>query len=320
MSRYDWDFTLPWYDCDIKDKTRGIQHYISYMLNRTQSMFIYGGLPETLPQRELELMLQTKGYIAIPIPSKVEKLDGKIYAFGEGAYLGGERDVYYMPTICTIASPALDWSANLKIGEECVVIPNDSMYMGLMPMFSRYASLMTENDISMYLADVNTRIVDFISAPDDRTKKGAEQFLRDIVEGKLGVIADNSFLDGIKTQPSASSSRGNTITQLIELQQYLKAGWFNDIGLNANYNMKRESINSTEAELNDDALLPLVLDMLECRKRGIEEVNKKCGTNISVELAASWKVRAEEQENALDNITTEDNPIINEEVTDAEIN
>ena len=29
-----------------------------------------------------------------------------------------------------------------------------------------------------------------------------------------------------------------------EYQQYLKASWMNDLGLSANYNMKREAINS----------------------------------------------------------------------------
>lgn len=321
MGRHDWYFGDRFGKLvDFSDKKASAMQYVSYMLNRTQSMFKYTGLPDSLPQRNLELMLQTNGFIAIPIPDKVPALKGKLYAFAEGTYLGGERDVYYMPTICNIASPALNWSASLKIGEECIVIPNDSLYIGLLPMFSRYASMLAENDVTIRLADINARIINLLSAPDDRTRKSAEQYLKDVENGNLGVIADNAFLEGIKSQPYASSGNTNNITQLIELQQYLKAGWYNDVGLNANYNMKRESINSEEAQLNDEALLPLALDMLRMRKIGFDIVNRLCGYNIGVELNASWKVRQEEQEQTLDEVETppEDNSTHVETETETE--
>lgn len=303
MGRHDWYFGCSFgKQVDFSDKQESVAQYVSYMLNRTQAMFKYVGLPDSLPQRNLELMLQTNGFVAIPIPDKVPALKGELYAFAEGASLGGERDVYYMPTICNIASPALNWSASLKIGEECIVIPNDSLYIGLLPMCSRYASMLAENDITIRLADINARIINLLTAPDDRTRKSAEQYLKDVENGKLGVIADNTFLEGIKSQPYASSGNTNNITQLIELRQYLKASWFNDVGLNANYNMKRESINSEEAQLNDDALLPLTLDMLNMRKIGFDIVNRVCGYNIGVELNASWKVRQDEQEQTLDEL------------------
>ena len=53
--------------------------------------------------------------------------------------------------------------------------------------------------------------------------------------------------------------------------------------------MKRESINSNEAQLNEDALLPLVDDMLECRRLAIEKINTMFGTNIQVYLDSSWE-------------------------------
>jgi len=76
--------------------------------------------------------------------------------------------------------------------------------------------------------------------------------------------------------------------------QYTKASWFNELGLNANYNMKRESINSDESQLNDDALLPLVDDMLNCRRLAAEKVNAMFGTSISVDFASSWQDNQQE--------------------------
>lgn len=293
---------------DFTDKEKNVTNYVAYMLNRVQSMLKYEGLPETLPKRNLALMLQTNGWVCIPDP---KYFNGKMYAFTGG--LGGEPDPYYMPTICTIANPALNFNKSLKIGEECVVIPHDSLYIGLLPLFSRYASMLAENDISIRIADINARIVNLISAPDDKTLKSAKSYIEDVEKGKLGVAAENAFLDGIRSQPYASSGSSNNITQLIELQQYLKAGWFNDLGLNANYNMKRESINSTEAQLNDDALLPLVDDILTTQQTAFDIVNAKYGTNIRVTLASAWEDRQEATEEMLTEEPQEETPANTEE-------
>lgn len=280
-------YVMPGMDLyDVTDKENTAFDYVLYMLNRTQSMFCWSGLPDTIPARMIELYLQINGNLA------VSEYGGSLYAFRGG--LGGEPDEYYMPTIFTVANPALDYSANLRIGEECEVIPNDSLYIGLMPMFKRYAAMMAENLLSMRVAMINTRVADLVSATDDATKKSAEKFLQDLEDGKLGVIMSNEFLEGIRSTPYGSEGHYNTITSLIELHQYYKASWYNDLGLNANYNMKRESISRGESQLNDDALLPLVDDMLRCRKEGAERVNRLYGTEITVELASSWEDNQEE--------------------------
>ena len=264
---------------DFNDKELAVRNYIAYMLDRTQRIFEYTGLPDTVPARMLEFLLQVNGYACFT------KVEGDLYAFYGG--LGGEPDAYYRPTICVVANPYLKFNKTLKIGEDCVIMRNDSLLYGLLPLFSRYATAMAENDISFRLSSVNTRIEFLLSAPDDATKKAAEKFLKDIEDGKQGVIASNEFLEGIKAQEVGRSMR--TFTDLIEYQQYLKASWFNEIGLNANYNMKREKLSTTESQMNNDALLPLVEDMLEQRRVALEKINEMFGTNISVDFASSWE-------------------------------
>lgn len=290
-----------WYEHDLimynaQDKVRNITDYVRYMLARTQSMFKYTNLPDSIPQRMLELMLQTNGNVCF------YKYNDKLYVFTGG--LGGEPDEYYRPTIYTVANPALKLSKNLKIDEECIVMLNDSMLVGLLPMFNRYASQLTENDLSLRIADINTRIISILSSSDDVTTASAKVYLKDVEDGKLGIIAENELLEGVKVQPNGSNNN-NIITSLIEYEQYLKASWYNELGLNANYNMKRESINSQEAQLNDDALLPLIDDMLKCRKEALEKVNKMFGTEISVELDSSWKDNQEEIDAMQDSLSDE---------------
>lgn len=271
---------------DFNDKERAMRNYVVYMLNRTQRLFEYQGLPDTIPQRMLEFMLQINGFACFA------KHNGKLYAFWGG--LGGEPDEYYRPTKCVVSNPALKFSDTFEIDKDCVIVRNDSALYGLVPLFTRYATALVENDISFRMASINTRVEFLLSAPDDRTKEAGKMFLQDVENGKLGVIGENAFLDGIKAQEVGRSMR--TFTDLIEYQQYLKASWFNEIGLNANYNMKREKLSTTESQMNNDALLPLVEDMLESRRQCIEKVNAMFGTEISVDFASSWEKLVEEIE------------------------
>lgn len=282
---------------DFNDKERAMRNYVVYMLNRTQRLFEYKGLPDTIPQRMLEFMLQINGFACFA------KHNDKLYAFWGG--LGGEPDEYYRPTKCVVNNPALKFGDTFEIDKDCVIVRNDSAMYGLVPLFTRYATALVENDISFRMASINTRVEFLLSAPDDRTKEAGKKFLKDVENGELGVIGENAFLDGIKAQEVGRSMR--TFTDLIEYQQYLKASWFNEIGLNANYNMKREKLSTTESQMNNDALLPLVEDMLESRRQCIEKVNAMFGTEISVDFASSW-------EKLVDEIEAESNQLDGEEM------
>ena len=272
-----------------KDKKRNLSDYTAYMLARLQSMFKYDGFPESIPQRDFELLLMCNGHTCIT------DVNGDLYALSGG--LGGEPNAYYMPTIYTVANPYLNFSKNLKIDEDCIVISNDSLYIGLLPLIQRYCSIMVENDISITIATINSRIQDILTATTDSVKESAELYLEKIEKGDLGIIGDSGIF-GETDLSFLQSNQGKTgiLTDLIELQQYTKASLFNELGLNANYNMKRESLNSAESELNDDALLPLIDDMLRCRKIGIEKVNEKYGTNIKVNFASAWEDNQKELE------------------------
>ena len=280
-SRDEWIFSVARHGMS-KDEI--FKQYIRYMLDRTQRMFKYNGLPETIPQRELELLLQVNGTATIGKDDK-----GDLYAFRGG--LGGVPDAYYRPTISIVANPYLKLNKQFTINEDCVLMVNDSLWTGLLPMFNKYANQLTESDITLRMALINARIPTLIVANDDIAKKDAESYLMKIEKGEIGVIGTKKFFEdqtSIETNEFGSRSY-SVIKDTIECIQYQKASWFNDLGLNANYNMKREAINDAESGMNEDSLLPLIDDMLECRKLGVEQINKMFGTNITVELDSSWK-------------------------------
>lgn len=287
--RYGLCYGVP---ADLKDKAWSVSVIVAKWLDRLQSMFRYDGLPETIPKRDLDLILMTHG------TATIAPVNGSLYAFA--GTLGGQPNPYYLPTLSVIANPGLEYSASLKIDEECVVIRNDSMMTGILPILNRYATLTAETDLSIRNALIWSRADAMLVAKDDDAKKGAAQWLSDLEAGRLGSAVDPAWMqDGIRAVPTVQSGH-QALTDLIEIRQYLVASLWNTLGLNANYNMKRESINSSEANLNADALLPLVDDMLRCRRAGVEAVNKMYGTTISVDYASAWEDNAIELDAAQD--------------------
>lgn len=264
------------------DKARNISLANEITYNKTMAMFKYHNLPDTIPCYELENLLQKNGFAC------VAQVEGSLYAFDGG--LGGEPDVYYRPTICTVANPALKLTRDFEIDKDCVIVKNDSNMVGLSHTIAKYNTLLAENEITMLIALINSRMNIIFSGADSATKASAEQYLNMIVQGKLGVISDNAFLESLKIQ-IGSTNRNNVFEDLIRLNQYLKAGLNNAIGLNSNSAMKKERLITAEIDVNNTALYPLIDDMLECRRIAIEKINTMFETDISVELNSSWDYR-----------------------------
>ena len=300
------------YQQQVRDKDTAVTEFMANTLAKTQSMFEYEGLPDSIPQKELERLLQTTGN------AFVTSVDGVLYALSGGK--GGEPDVYGRATLYTVANPALKLNKTYDIQKDGVLIENDSNGESLLPLIGRYAVLYTDGLISLNTASILTRITMLISASDDKTKQSAEEFLRKIQDGEFSIIGENAFFKGVNMQ-TAPTTNSVYITQLIELIQYYKASMYNELGLNANYNMKRERLNLGEVSMNVDVLLPYVDNMLKERQNAVEKINAMFDTEISVKLASSWGLERDNY-NALaaDLETAKENPDPTEETTETDGN
>ena len=301
----------------LKDKDRNVNNFIDTMFCKTNEMFTWKNLPETVPQAELEYLLQSNGTMFFT------KVGNDFYALL--GTLGGQINAYYEPTKYTVANVALNLSKMYDIEKDGVLIKNDLRCNGLIPILSKYASMLTDCEISLNTMSILMRVMFLISASDDKTKKSAEEFMNKIINGNYSIIADSQFFDGIKAQ-GMTQSFSQLIPQMIELTQYIKASALNEIGLNANYNMKKERITEQEYTLNIDALMPFAENMLNCRKKAVEKINKMYGLNIEVSLNSVWEVNQSELEsettladmkNGADSIT--EKPVTNEKSADTEI-
>lgn len=262
-----------------QDKQTIFDYYCRYTFTRTQSMFVYENLPDSIPVKWLEHYLQRNGSCCIA------KVNGELYALLGSA--GGEPDEYYQPTKYVVSNPALNLSEEYEIGTDCVYCKNDFMGIGLVPLVSRYCGLMAENVLTIRQSDVSMRNMFLLSAPDDNTLQSTKHFVEELEAGRLSVVGDNAFFDGVKMQ-SSSHGNGDYMIQFIELQQYLKGSMYNELGLNANFNMKREALSGDEIAMNDDALMPLIDDMLKQRRDFVGQLNDMFGLDISVDFGSTW--------------------------------
>ena len=269
---------------DFKNKTIANMLYLMQYFNRTLNMFEWTGL-EDVKKPYNELFQQMNGY------SVLLKCNDTYYL--TPCTFGGECDVYYLPKYVIVANP---WANDIEgfngkhtINEDCVLLKNDSTMCGLFPLINRYTTMLVENDISLFNCDILSRIVALLSVNDDKSKPEADRYIKAIIKGDFAVFAGKSFYDDMNLQAQPISNTSSSIMQeLIEFEQYIKGALSHELGINYSFNMKREALNTAESELNNQYLIPLIDDMLLCRKQFCENVKNVFGLDVEVKLSSVW--------------------------------
>lgn len=311
---------IPDFKCEKLDKDKTFLQYVLYFLTQTHKMFecsiTQNGEHIRAAEKFTEIYLQQLGVCAFEI------VDNELTALKGG--WGGELDKNYRPTKMTIANPYIpeQYNGTKTIGEDCEIILNDSFAQGLIPVISKYSALLTENDITLHIASIMARMQAVFSAADDDTKASADKFIKDLFDGELSVIGESPFLNDLKVSPISAATSGK-IKELIELTQYYFATAENRLGLQSNYNMKRERLNTAETALNEDVLYPFVQNMLDERKRGAERVKAYCdrvrpdlNIEISFKLGSSWQDNFRQKDAELETVEQGESP--ENEVTENE--
>ena len=260
---------------ELFNKNNYVKNYIEYMLTKTNELFIYENIPDTIDIKRMEYFLQKNGFIFFTKNKDYHFYNGSLFDF----------DIYEEPTKINaiLEDRSIKTYDVLKDG---VLIKNDFLMNGLEKIFKKYGVMLCECEISLYLNSIMNRINYIINANDDNTKKSADRFIEKIYNGEFSIIGSNAFFDGVEIK--GTTTQQNNTQSNIELTQYIKASAFNEIGLNSNFNMKRERLNTTELTLNENAIKPYIENMFNCRKQAIEKINEMYGLNIIVSMSTIW--------------------------------
>lgn len=276
------------------DKEAWKQQHIFEMLNKIRNIVKitpHGDEEKikTLDERYAILCGLTSGYVC------VKEVSGKYYY--TYATLGGAYKYDGLPGELIVANPYIPLDGTFKRDEEIGFIPFNTMLQSVWDKLEKYASMITECEVSVIITEVWERLPAVLSSQDDNMTKSIENLFQDIIAGRIGSVTENFMLEGLRSTEIKKQS--GHMTDLIEMYQYLKSSELMEWGINAPFNMKRESINSGETKLQDDMLLPIIDDMIQRIKEGCEKVTEIYpDLTFTVELSSCWADRHKFDEHA----------------------
>lgn len=277
--------------CDVEFN---FNTYFDMLVNKCVELFKVEGLPETVDRRFMLTQLVLAGKICFT------KFDGKLYALNGN--VGGEPNCYYEPTEFIIANPVLG-SKQVKIrqkdgsdsieGLDGIMVAltdtdelNDRVSQGgLYGLIYQTAGLLADNISSLNISQINGRVSLLYTADNEADARSGELVLQQIYSGKPYKILKQNILEKFGINPVAATGQNQTLMSLIEAHQYILAQFYNELGIAANYNMKRERLNTAEVEMNSGSLDLNIWNILHNLQDGIEKVNELFGTNITIELS-----------------------------------
>lgn len=256
-----------------------------YLFATAMTMFRYEGLPDNVRPEDLERMLLENGEVIFT------KWHDEFYIFqftgtGKQNYLG-EWDGYQ------VNNPYINCNA-VFTDRDAVRIRNTDNSVSLSGMLDMYSELLSESYITLNMSDVNARLSFLISAGDNATKTSAELFLKQVYEGKQGIIGSQPLLDSLSVNPLADHKDFQSV---IQLNKFYYSDFFQKIGLTNLYNNIHDRISATETQFTATSIYPFVDNMKKNREAAVEKINKLFGLNVSVEFTSSWDYRIKNGEN-----------------------
>ena len=255
------------------------------LYSKIENIFLYDNLPKEIPTRLFNLMLFRTG-------KTVFYKIGEKYTVQPFSY----NDIlnwYYVPLKGRVVNPYLpvghqNWEFNIE--DECILynsspdIQNYRQFSITADLIFKTANQLAENDISYYCIQRNSRLIALFTAQTDLQKREMDKIIDKMYEGESDITMTEDLISHVQANPLSQNSTRNSITELIEFQQYILANFYHSFGINSNYNLKREQLNSDEINVNQEVLRLNIEDMLKCREDGVEKINEKFGLNITVRL------------------------------------
>ena len=225
--------------------------------------------------KEIEQRLLLQGHCGITIIEGEKELTAMFgNFFGVSKYMD-ERPKYMVR--CPI------YSGERTIGQDIVVIDNNSIRNPAYDLVHHYAVLLAHNEVTFIDALVNARDAGGVPiAQTEKQKQSIKAYLGKIFNGQRDIVTDIGAL-GIQYAGSDRKTSQN-IVDIYQTRDKLLKSFYSDIGVRAAFEKRSNSVEA-EVEADTSLLLLNLADMIKCRKDGAEAVNDMYGTNWSVHIA-----------------------------------
>ena len=247
------------------------------------STVVFDNLPETISETFLKYCLFSLG------KSVFFKNDDNLLALN--ASPSNVPDVYYVPTDVIVANPVIG-SRTLTRDKNCIVVYCTSMdryasngiFGGLYGLIVKTATMLADNDLSINIAQKNTRLVNIMGIDDSIGKSTVDDIMRRMYAGEPYVCVQTRYTSTLQAVPVQPQSNNQHILQLIELHQYILAHFYEQIGLTTHDQIKKERLINAEVNDNTDMAEYNIHRVIKSIQDGIAAVNNMFGTDITVKI------------------------------------
>lgn len=283
------------------DKNILYQHFFRTLYNNASKVILIKGLPNDADYDFIMSQLLLVGRIS------VFEDKGKVYLLN--GHIGGAPDEYYYPTRVLIANPILG-SFDLERDKKAVMVyltPTDRLldvpkvpslvYGGLFSLISMVANILSECMTTVNTTLMNTRVHAIYTADTESAARSAEPVLKSIYEGKPFSVVTSELLERLNVNPLSEHGLSNCLIETLEVCQYVLSLFWNGIGIDANYNMKRERLITAEVDKNVQSLIVPIQTILETLNSGFNKANKIFGTSLEAILNPKFAIEQEKESN-----------------------
>ena len=255
--------------------------YFDLLFQIINNMFIWEGLPKSIPQRFLE------GYMHIFGSVGVAKINDELVC-GVSSYCG-QIDAYGIGTSGIVTTPV--GAKEGKINEEvCICWNNDLMQKD--KLLYEIIHFISEIDKSIDCNIVFSRFIPIPIANDKPQKVAYDEAIKSIIDGKLDTITSSNIIIeelGLenKTLNLTDVTQADKIQYLSKLFDDLLKRFFIFYGHNLQTINQGSQTNNDELHGYDSIsrLIPEI--MLKCRQEFCEQLNSTFGLNVSVRFNES---------------------------------
>ena len=260
------------------------------LFERVMKLFVWENTGDLKP-KEIEQRLILNGHCGIA------EYKGELTAF-YGSFYGVTK---YMDEWTNYIVRCPIYTAEKKIGTDVVVIDNNSLRNPTFELVHHYATMLAHTEVSLINCLINTRDSGGVPiASTEKQKASIKEYQNQIFNGKYGVVTDVGNL-GI-TYAGSDRKTQQDLIDIMETREKLIKSFYSDIGVRSAFE-KRNNTVQAEVEADTSLLLLNLADMLRCREKACEEVNKLFGTNWSVHVAKEIDYGAENQRIQFDTST-----------------
>lgn len=265
---------------DTTDVFQGYKYYKNFLFEKLIKIFHYENLPPTIPQDSLEDYILHFGFAGITRNEKFGMVAVPCTKYGVGLYPRYEPLAQY----CTPLMQGRD----LVIGSDIVIVKNNTYQLPCTSLVERYARQLADADSSITIALENARINVLPSFDDEESAESYKAYMIANRLGQVDTVLDASFIQKGTFTDYQKNNQSTLPLSLVETRNEILRSFFLEIGVTV-ASGKKERMVVDEVNVNSQLLMFNLHDMLDFRKKAMDDVNSIYGTKVTVELSEEYK-------------------------------